>query len=1784
MSATSAGYAQETHAQQQKPTSGSANETEQTVAQTAVQAGSILDSDNGGSVGNALVSTATGAASAEVQNWLNQFGTAQVSISTDENFSLDDSSLDLLLPLYDDKKTNLFFTQLGGRRNDDRNIVNAGLGYRYTTDSWMWGVNTFYDRQISGNQHQRLGLGTELGWNYLKLSANGYLRLSDWMRSTGYDDYDERVANGFDIRATGYLPAYPQLGANIIYEQYYGDDVGLFGDDEDDRQKNPHAITFGLNYTPVPLVTVGVNQKFGKDGKDDTQINLALSWAPGVPLSSQLDPSQVAARRSVMGGRQDLVDRNNNIVLEYRKQDLISLGLPPLLEGDEHSKQSVTAKVTAKYGLDHIDWQGDSFFKNGGKVDAVSSGANQFIVTLPTWQSSGVNSYTLSATAWDKKGNASNSSQMKVNVNGVDIATLQSTTTASPATLPADGVSTSTVTVTLKTAAGEKATGLASRISATLISSGSNTHSGNSGATVKKPTMTDFKESAPGSYVATFTSGTTPDTLTVQPLIDNTTKLATAKIIEEPVSVIPELTQVATSATSTLADGASPITLTAHVVDQFGNVLKDAIIDWSADNAKAHLSDTRSTTDAQGLAQITVTGNDVFSTVITAALEQGNSMSTPSLSFTADTASAQVVGIKSEKQQVVANNMDSDTIKALVTDKNNHPLEGITVDWSIEKTDNTRIGSKTSITDSQGVALLTLKSAKAGTVEVSAGVNGQADPKETDPINFIADSSSQKVSTITLDKQSAVADGADRITYEATVTDAQGNIVPDAAISWSADSANVVLSSTQTISGSNGKSTIAVTSKKAGDVVITARTSSSTAFNADKATFTANPATAQIQVIDSDRTSALADGTDAIVITATAADANGNLLPDSNIAWSATPSGGILSASTSTTNASGVAQVTLRSETVARYDVTATINGSGKTKADLDFTVDANSAHLETLTADTTSVLANGNSAITLTAKIIDNAGHPVKDETINWSADSSSAQLSATQSTTDEQGLAQITVTSTSVIDTIVTAQHGQAEAKKTDTLHFTADTASAHVVSVNSNKTQLVANNIDTATVSATVTDDEHHPLPNITVNWAVDKTDGTTLGNRTSVTNDQGIATTELKSAKAGAVTVAADVNGQNAQRTDTITFAADSSTQKVSTVTLDKAQAVANGTDAIAYEATVTDANNNPVSGVVVTWSTNNSNALLSTTSTTSDSDGKSTITVTSLKTGDVVITAQTSEATPYQASSATFIADRTTAKVVEVKSDRQSALANGTDKMNLSAKVTDANDNLITGEDVAWSVSPSSGKLSVTASQTDASGIATATLSSQDVASYDVTASANSTSQSATGLSFTADIATAQVVSLTADKSVDVVADKDHVTLTALVQDASHHPVSNATVTWSSSDEANSTFTPASSTTDANGNATATFSTLKAGSVSVTATSGTSSQTQALQVIGNIDTADFTSVVADKSELPADGSTVVTWTALLVDANQNPLPNVDVTWTSDNSIVTLDSASSTTNASGQATTSGTAIKIGNVGMTAKLAQPAKQKTASAVKFVGDLKTAKIVTLAHDMDTAVVGSSKVTYSATVKDANDNLVEKATVNWSTTLNNLSAATSTANASGVATIKLSGNDVGYPAVTAEINGNSMTDDKVNFIAEYKGEWNINTNDSSSIYYNSVKIYGFHDLGFIALGDTDGPKELTWVSDEASTLTVPMTDTQGKTWNVVLKGYRGSDCSLHSLNSAVACYDGSAGYYARIAYSSSDNASLPAGAYHGVIQFAGKDWHTTWALNYKVTTTLTVE
>lgn len=361
----------------------------------------------------------------EIKNWLNQFGTAQVNVNFNKKLSLKESSIDWLIPWHE-SLSHVFFSQFGFRNKDSRNTLNIGAGARIAQEAWMYGFNTFYDNDFTGH-NQRIGFGVEAWADYLQLSANGYFRLNGWHQSRDFSDYNERPVSGGDLRAKAYLPAHPQLGGKLIYEQYSGERVALFG--KDNLQRNPYAVTAGLNYTPIPLFTLGVDQRMGKSRKHETQWNFQMDYRLGESFYSQVSSSAIAGTRLLTESRYNLVERNNNIVLDYQKKNILKLILSPVkIVGQPGQSYPISARVQAQYGVKHIVWNDANWVAAGGKLIPFS--ATQFSLLLPPYQrvaqtdqtavrshaEQAANTYTLSAVAVDDHGNRSNSSELTITI------------------------------------------------------------------------------------------------------------------------------------------------------------------------------------------------------------------------------------------------------------------------------------------------------------------------------------------------------------------------------------------------------------------------------------------------------------------------------------------------------------------------------------------------------------------------------------------------------------------------------------------------------------------------------------------------------------------------------------------------------------------------------------------------------------------------------------------------------------------------------------------------------------------------------------------------------------------------------------------------------------------------------------------------------------------------------------------------------------------------------------------------------------------------------------------------------------------------------------------------------------------------------------------------------------------------------------------------------------------------------------------------------------------------
>lgn len=844
---------------------------EQSVAQTAMEAGRVLQGSNSGDAARQLLtSQASGQAADAVTQWLNQFGTAKTQLSVDSDFSLKGSSLDVLLPFYNTPK-NVLFTQLGMRDNDGRFTTNAGLGHRYFTDNgWMLGYNVFYDVDWR-NTNRRYGIGVEAWRDYLKLSANGYKRLSDWRQSPTVTDYDERPADGWDIRAEGWLPAYPQLGGKLVYEQYYGNEVALFGESE--RQKNPHAITAGVTWTPFPLLTAGVDYRRGKNGADDTRLNLGLTYRIGEPLAHQLDSSRVGAQRSLAANRLELVNRNNDVVLEYRKQTLITLQLPPDVYGAELTTVTLTPQVNAKYGLSRIELDDAELRQAGGKI--ISNTGNRITLQLPVWSAEN-QSVTLSGRARDTRGNLSDIARTRILVSP---AVQQLAVSTDKTTATADGADSVRYTLTVTGSDGKPVSGQAVRWE-------------HNGGTLNGENTTN----ADGVATATLTSQTAAIIR-----VAATTRNQTAKAAD--VTFVAAMQgELLADRTQALADGQEAVSYTLTLKTTDGKPLSGKNVTFTT--TAGQLSRTQGTTDQNGQLSVQLTSTRAGQAVVNASVD-GTTISAAPVTFENHLDSAIVVN----KTSAVADGQDSIILTAVIRDAAGIPVAGQAVTWH---TDNGQFTQQDAVTNAAGAASATLTSTQAGNAQVSLSLNGTTTTVSAPRVSF----TQQLYLTLQAGRTTAVADGNDAITYTLNVRDAAGQPVKDKTVQWSTDLGT--LSTLQGTTSAQGEATVTLTSTQAGQAVVNA-TVDGRAVSAQSVTFTRT--VRGVITVEKERVYPGSKQT----VTLTLTDAAGNPVSGERVDWHT--DSGRLWQTQGTTDAQGRATTTWESTTPGTATITADAYG-----------------------------------------------------------------------------------------------------------------------------------------------------------------------------------------------------------------------------------------------------------------------------------------------------------------------------------------------------------------------------------------------------------------------------------------------------------------------------------------------------------------------------------------------------------------------------------------------------------------------------------------------------------------------------------------------------------------------------------------------------------------------------------------------------------------------------------------------------------------------------------------
>lgn len=344
----------------------------------------------------------------QVESWLSPYGNASVNLLVNDEGRFTGSQGSWFVPLQDNNRF-LSYSQVGLTQQDEGLVSNVGLGQRWVAGRWLLGYNTFYDNQL--DEHlQRAGLGAEAWGEFLRFSANYYQPLSGWEYDTATQQ--QRMARGYDITAQARLPFYRQINTSLSLEQYFGERVDLF--DSGTGYRNPVAVNVGLNYTPVPLVTVSAQHKQGESGESQNNLGLKLNYRFGVPLKKQLSAAEVADATSLRGSRYDSPNRNNLPVVEYRQRKTLSvfLATPPW---DLQPGETVALKlqIRSTHGIRALVWQGDTqTLSLTPPVDAKSE--EGWSVIMPAWDAreGASNIWHLSVTVEDQKGQRVSSNEI----------------------------------------------------------------------------------------------------------------------------------------------------------------------------------------------------------------------------------------------------------------------------------------------------------------------------------------------------------------------------------------------------------------------------------------------------------------------------------------------------------------------------------------------------------------------------------------------------------------------------------------------------------------------------------------------------------------------------------------------------------------------------------------------------------------------------------------------------------------------------------------------------------------------------------------------------------------------------------------------------------------------------------------------------------------------------------------------------------------------------------------------------------------------------------------------------------------------------------------------------------------------------------------------------------------------------------------------------------------------------------------------------------------------------
>ena len=1244
----------------------------------------------------------------------------------------------------------------------------------------------------------------------------------------------------------------------------------------------------------------------------------------------------------------------------------------------------------------------------GGSVTGGSQTTNALgVATVESWTlgaTAGTN--TLTATA---AGSGITGNPVTFTATGTagPVSAAQSTVVAAPTSITAG--TTSTITVTARDANGNPVAG------ATVVLAATGT-----GNTLTQPAGTTN-----ASGVATGTlSSTVTGSKTVSATINTVaiTQTAALTVIAGAASAA-QSSLVAAPTSITAGTGTSTITVTAR--DQFGNPIPGATVVLAA-TGSGNTATQPELTDASGIATGTLSSTVAEAKTVSATISSVAITQTATVTVTAAAVNAAQSTVAAAPSSITAGTGTS-TITVTARDANGNPVAGATVVLAATGTGNT-LTQPTGTTNASGVATGSLSSTGAGSQTVSATINSIA-ITQTATVTVIAAAVNAAQSTVTAAPTSITAvTGSSTITV--TAKDQFGNPIAGATVVLAATGTGNTLTQPAGPTNASGVATGSLSSIVAESKTVSATINTVAITQTAAVAVTAGPVNAAQSSVVAAPTSIIA-GTGTSTITVTARDANGNPVSGATVVLAATGTGNTLTQPTGTTNASGVTTGTLSSTVAQGKTVSATINSIAITQtAAVTVTAGAVNAAQSTVAAAPLSIIAGvETSTITVTAR--DVHGNPIQGATVVLTATGGGNTLTQPVGTTNVSGVATGSLSSTAAGSKTVSATINSVAIAQTVTVTVTAGAVSAGQSTIAAAPSSILAGTSISA-ITVTAKDANGNPVAGATVILAATG-GGNTLTQPVGPTNASGVATGSLSSTVAESKTVSATIDAVAITPTATVTVIAGAVSAAQSTVIATPAAIIA-GSETSAITVTARDAHGNPIQGATVVLAATGSGNTLSQPLVTTNANAVATGSLSSTSAGNKTVSATINAVPITQTATVTVTAGAVSAAQSTMTAAPTSITA-GTGTSTITVTARDANGNPIQGATVVLTATGSSNTLTQPVGTTNASGVATGTLSSTVAEGKTVSATINTVAitQTATVTVSAATVSAGQSTVTAAPTSTTAGAGTSTITVTA--KDAFGNPISGATVVLAATGTGN-TLTQPASTTNGSGVATGTLSSTVAEGKTVSATINAVPITQTATVTvtaGTVSAGQSTVTAAPTSITAGPGSSTITVTAK--DQFGNPIAGAAVVLAATGAGNTVTQPVGTTNASGVATGSLSSTAAGSKTVSATINTLAITQTATVTVTAGAVNAAQS-TVAAAPTSITAGTATSTITVTAKDQFGNPIAGATVVLGATGagNTLTQPVGPTNGSGLATGTLSSTAAENKTVSASINSTPVT------------------------------------------------------------------------------------------------------------------------------------------------------